>query len=223
MILQRGDEMKKSVYSIVLMDDVVEAVDALAYRLNTSRSNLINQILAEKVALITPEMQMKNVFDEVEKLLDGYSHFQIQPQAADSMMSIRSVLRYKYNPTIRYAITLDRGNGMKIGELKVISRTQSDVLQKYLSHFFELWSMYEKQLMLPGWQIDQSGKWMRELVRQGEERCTGELIANALADYIKAVDKGIKIYFQHIDNLPYLHRELTNHFNSYTQSSVILV
>lgn len=215
--------MKKSVYSIVLMDDVVEAVDALAYRLGTSRSNLINQILAEKVALITPEMQMKNVFDAVEKLLDGYSHFQIQPQAADCMMSIRSVLRYKYNPTIRYAITLDRGNNVRIGELKVISRTQSDVLQKYLSHFFELWSQYEKQIMLPGWQIDQGGKWMRELVKQDEKECEGDSIANAIAEYIKAVDKGIKIYFKYTDDSSYLNRELSNHFNDYIQNSLLIV
>ncbi|MDA3730738.1 hypothetical protein PBV87_04385 [Niameybacter massiliensis] len=215
--------MKKSVYSIVLMDDVVEAVDALAYRLNTSRSNLINQILAEKVALITPEMQMKNVFDQVEKLLDGYSHFQIQPQAADCMMSIRSVLRYKYNPTIRYAITLDRSNNKRIGELKIISRTQSDVLQRYLSHFFELWSMYESQVQLPGWKIDQGGKWTRELIRQDEGRHDGEAVANAIADYIKAIDKGIKIYFEYNDNLSYLNNELSNHYGQYINSSIIRV
>ena len=44
--------MKKSVYSLVLMDDVVDAIDKLAYSMNTSRSNLINQILAEKVSYI---------------------------------------------------------------------------------------------------------------------------------------------------------------------------
>ena len=47
--------MKKSVYSLVLMDDVVEAIDELAYSMNTSRSNLINQILAARVSLLTPE------------------------------------------------------------------------------------------------------------------------------------------------------------------------
>lgn len=215
--------MKKSVYSIVLMDDVVQAIDALAYRLGTSRSNLMNQILAEKVALITPEMQMRNVFNEVEKLLDGYGHFQIQPQAADSMMSIRSVLRYKYNPTIRYAITLDRSVDQRIGELKVISRTQSDVLQKYLLQFFELWTLQEKQVKLPGWRVDQGGKWTRELIKYNPTICEGEQIAEAIAEYIKAVDQGIKIYFQYIDNIPSLTKELTSHFNQYIQNSLMLV
>ena len=33
--------LKKSVYSLVLMDEVIKAVDEQAYRLGTSRSNLI--------------------------------------------------------------------------------------------------------------------------------------------------------------------------------------
>ena len=47
--------MKKSVYSIVLSDDVIDKIDELAYRTNTSRSNLINQILADHVSYTTPE------------------------------------------------------------------------------------------------------------------------------------------------------------------------
>lgn len=46
-------KVNKSVYSLVLADDVVEAIDRLAYSMNTSRSNLINQILAERVQLLT--------------------------------------------------------------------------------------------------------------------------------------------------------------------------
>ena len=36
--------MKKAVYSLVLSEDVVDAVDRMAYARGTSRSNLINQI-----------------------------------------------------------------------------------------------------------------------------------------------------------------------------------
>ena len=41
--------MSKSVYSVVLMDDVVDAVDRLAYEAGTNRSNMINRSLAEYV------------------------------------------------------------------------------------------------------------------------------------------------------------------------------
>ena len=56
--------MNKSVYSLVLMDNVVSEVDKMAYEMGTSRSNLINQILAEYVRYTTPEMRMRAVFEE---------------------------------------------------------------------------------------------------------------------------------------------------------------
>ena len=54
--------MGKSVYSVVLSDEVIEAVDEMAYRMKTSRSNLINQILAERVSYTTPEMRIREIF-----------------------------------------------------------------------------------------------------------------------------------------------------------------
>lgn len=39
--------MGKSVYSLVLGDEVIAAADRVAYQKNMSRSALINQILAE--------------------------------------------------------------------------------------------------------------------------------------------------------------------------------
>ena len=45
--------MKKTLYSLVLNDEVVREVDALAHRMGTNRSNLINQILAVYVNYIT--------------------------------------------------------------------------------------------------------------------------------------------------------------------------
>lgn len=92
-------KMKKSVYSLVLMDDIVEAVDRVAYSQNTSRSNLINQILAEYLSLMTPEKRMRQVFEQMEQLFDGGGCFQIQTQPSDAMLSVRSALSFKYKPT----------------------------------------------------------------------------------------------------------------------------
>ena len=39
--------MKKNLYSLTLSDDVVREVDALAHRMGTNRSALVNQILAD--------------------------------------------------------------------------------------------------------------------------------------------------------------------------------
>lgn len=214
--------MKKSVYSLVLMDDVIQAVDQMAYRMNTSRSNLINQIVAEKLAVITPEMQMKNVFDTVEALLGGYQHFQIQQQAADSMISIKSVLRYKYNPTIRYAICLNRNQEERIGELKLISRSQSDVLIKNINAFFQIWSEYERANKLSGWQIDQSGKWSRTL-KCPDAGVDEEQIARGMSQYIQTIDKGLKIYFEYMDQREQGKIHLHNHFYHYINQATIIL
>ena len=109
--------MKKSVYSLVLMDDVVAAIDELAYTLHTSRSNLINQILAEKVAMVTPKQQVQAIFENLSEYLRPYTYFQIQEQADDHMYSIKSALRYKYNPTIRYSVYLVQEGGCLKGQL----------------------------------------------------------------------------------------------------------
>ena len=61
--------MNKSLYSLMLMDDVVKEVDKLALRAGTSRSNLVNQILAEYVSVSTPEKQIDSIFRSMEELL----------------------------------------------------------------------------------------------------------------------------------------------------------
>lgn len=53
--------MGKSVYSLVLMDDIVAAVDRLAYQQGTSRSNMVNRILAEYVQMDTPENRIRTI------------------------------------------------------------------------------------------------------------------------------------------------------------------
>ena len=57
--------MKKTLYSLVLNDEVVREVDALAHRMGTNRSNLINQILAEYVNYTTPEQRINEVLSAI--------------------------------------------------------------------------------------------------------------------------------------------------------------
>ena len=61
--------MKKTLYSLVLNDEVVREVDALAHRMGTNRSNLINQILAEYVNYTTPEQRINEVLSAIEQLM----------------------------------------------------------------------------------------------------------------------------------------------------------
>ena len=137
--------MKRSVYSLVLMDDVIKAVDEQAYRLGTSRSNLINQILAERLSCVTPEMRMREIFDSMTELIGGA--FRIQQQRSASLMTLRTALDYKYRPTINFKVELERAPVDCLGTLRVQIRTQSAALINLFDSFFSGWVSLEKECL----------------------------------------------------------------------------
>ena len=57
--------MKKTLYSLVLNDDVVREVDIMAHKMGTNRSSLINRILAEYVNYVTPEQRIGEVLSAI--------------------------------------------------------------------------------------------------------------------------------------------------------------
>lgn len=212
--------MKKSVYSLVLMDDIVAAVDELAYSLQTSRSNLINQILAEKVALITPKQRLQTIFNHLSDYLKPYQHFQIQDQAADHMYSVKSALRYKYNPTIRYCLYLSQQGEEVTGELRVISRTQSEVLHCYLEQFFKMWTAIEGRVIPVQWEREEGAKWLRVLDLTDFQSATDyEALAEALSSYITVLDGGLKLYFGQLHTKEDHMLALMNYYEHYVKSN----
>lgn len=226
LISRKGSEdtMNKSVYSIVLADDVVEAVDEMAYRMNTSRSNLINQILAERVQLLTPEKRMKEIFSQIEKLMD--SRFQISDQPSDAMISIRSPLKYKYKPTIRYSLELSRDFQGKVGRLKVQFRTQSTQLISIINGFFILWNKLENKYLsgmftsnVPA-EID-NGRYTRDFYSPTE--LIDEEISKAVGEYIQIMDKCIQIYFDKIEEKEQAVSEVQKTYESYLNKGIVVI
>ena len=126
----------KNVYSIVLSADVVEKIDRLAYENGTNRSNMINRILAEYVSYTTPEMRFREVFERMQRMLTGGDFKALEP--SDTMLSLRSALAYKYNPTVKYSVELYRGNADATGELRVSMRTQNAGLVLMMTEFYKL-------------------------------------------------------------------------------------
>lgn len=191
--------MKKSVYSLVLTNDVVDAVDRQAALMNTSRSNLINQILAEYVSLTTPEKRMSEIFNLVKSAVLNYGMMQVQNNLSDSMMSLKSTVKYKYNPTVRYTVELYRNDAEAIGRLKVSFRTQSPSLIKEANRFFALWAAMEgigpKQYRIA------DGKYERIFLAKPDT--SDQWIAELISNYIKRLDRCMKEYFIHFDNPSY--------------------
>lgn len=193
--------MNKSVYSLVLMDDVVEQIDRVAYEMNTSRSNMINQILAEYVSYMTPEKRMREIFSAVEQQLAGGSTFQVLLQPSDTMFSLRSALAYKYNPTVRYNVELYRNAKPLLGELRVSLRSQNSTLLLYLLQFFKLWVRVEESFLGRTESTVEDGRFIRKLVLRSEgAEPDNETVGEAIAAYIDLFDRALKAFFANLSD-----------------------
>ena len=190
--------MKKTLYSLVLNDEVVREVDALAHRMGTNRSNLINQILAEYVNYTTPEQRINEVLSAIEQLMAPSRDLVPFFSPNSYSMSLKSSLEYKYRPTVKYEVELYRGAGESIGELTVLFRTQSMALIQGMTDFFRLWKQIEDAHLQPltGAKIDYAlydGKFLRSIAAPDKD-CTTQELASALSDYITLFDKLLKGY-----------------------------
>ena len=190
--------MKKTLYSLVLNDEVVREVDALAHRMGTNRSNLINQILAEYVNYTTPEQRINQVLSTIEELMAPSRELVPFFSPNSYTMSLKSSLEYKYRPTVKYEVELYRGAGDSIGELTVLFRTQSMALIQSMTEFFRLWKQVEDAHLRPltGQSIDYAlyeGKFLRSIAAPNKD-CTTQELATALSNYITLLDKLLKGY-----------------------------
>ena len=187
--------MNKSVYSLVLSDEIVQEIDRMAYEAGASRSAMVNQILADSVRYTTPEKRMREVFSAVEQMLIG-SVFEPQLQPSESMFSLRSALDYKYNPSVRYSVELYRNALPMLGELRVSIRSQNSALVLALLQFFKLWTRVETAYIGRVECAMEDGRYLRKLRLSGESQPTNEQIGEGIAGYINLLDSAMKLYFQ---------------------------
>jgi predicted transcriptional regulator len=218
--------MGKSVYSIVLSDEVVEAVDAMAYSMNTSRSNLINQILAERVSFTTPEMRMREIFSMVGQMLDG--RFLPAPQNSESVMAVKTPLKFKYKPTVKYSVELSRSFSGQVGRLKVTLRTQSEELIRLTGKFFEYWSRLERKYLgkffTGEFPCEVSPKcYTRDFYEVGGGQLGDREIARAISEYIRIFDKAITAYFDNVDDIVKAQRLCEETYKGYLQNGVTVI
>ena len=188
--------MKKTLYSLMLNEDVVREVDVLAHRLGTNRSNLINQILAEYVNYTTPERRINDILSQIEQLMLPSRDLVPFFTPNTFSMSLKSSLEYKYRPTVKYEVELYRGEEDSIGELSVIFRTQSGALIDAMTEFFRLWKSIEDAHLYPvtGSRISYAlydGKFTRS-ISIPDKSCSSDELAAALAEYIRLFDRLMK-------------------------------
>ncbi len=189
--------MNKSIYSLVLSDDVVEAVDALANSAGVSRSAMVNRILAERVAYITPEMRLEEILESLARSMNGA--FMLSEKPSGGTLSARTSLKYRYKPTVKYSVEIFTENGKRAGEMRVSFRTQSAQLIDDLTGFFRCWAALEQRYIADKLSEDilytiADGHFTRTL-NMPSGNVSDEQLGTAVADYMAMFDGAMKAYF----------------------------
>lgn len=190
-------QTSKSIYSLVLSDDVVEAVDRLAAGSGLSRSAMVNQLLAERVRCVTPEMRLKSITSAIRSAVGSGFFLTEQPSAAT--VACRTALKYRYKPTLRYSVEVYGEGSKRAGELRVTVRTQSEQLYADLSGFFTCWTALEQKYIAGRISQDilfaiEPGRFTRTL-NMPPEGIPDEKLGQAVADYMAMLDEAMKHYF----------------------------
>ena len=179
----------------MLDEAVVREVDALAHRLGTNRSNLINTILAQRVGFVTPEQQIRSVLSAIDRLMQPSRELIPFFAPGARSVSLKSALDYKYRPTVKYEVTLS-GGGESFGVLNVLFRTRSAELLAAMTDFFRCWAKLEASLLPPEERPEmtlEDGRFTRTLSRPQTD-CEPEALAAAITEYVKLFDRCLKAF-----------------------------
>ena len=174
--------MSKSVYSVVLNDEIVELIDKKAFLSGSSRSQMINEILAEAVGFSTEKQQIAEIMDVIGALEIGRLKVVRRQQ---SVIDFLSALNYKYSPKVTYSVDLFAGEGY--GELKIALRTTNPELLNITGNFFndfiELERLRDKTVQFGV----RDGKLIRRL--EFSKANFGKDLAEKISTYVGCLDK----------------------------------
>ena len=192
-------DMAKSVYSLVLNDDVIELVDRVARVNGLSRSNMIEKILADAVSYETPAIRANNLFDEIERLVGEGSLMRFLDQPSQYMASIMSALSYRYNPAIKYNVEIFP-HSQYLGQLKVTLRTQNTTLIQLVSSFYKLFALLENRYYNPDVEYDYDGVKFTRIINFPNEELTTQELAELITEYVKDFNELLNTFLSNKDN-----------------------
>ena len=183
--------MDKSMYSVILRDDLVEELDRLAFKNGVSRSVMLNKILSEYLRVETPEDRMEKMFERMESFLAATSGLRFTNNASLALAQVKSALNYRYNPTLRYQVELFPAGDL--GQLKISLRSQSKELFRLMENFYGLFISLEKRYVGERTYFYQDGRFIRVFVRP--EGASAEELGEAIGEFVREFDEYLNAYF----------------------------
>lgn len=218
--------MERSVYSLILSDRIVKEVDKLAYKLNTNRSAMINEILGEYLSLSTPENKIRQIISSLENSISLRPSFKILPSQTDATFIVKSALSYKYNPVIKYSVALYKNQRNRFGCIKAGIRTQNEQLIYIMNEFFRIFYKIENKYIDFGsnqFHEIENGKLTRNFKIDAESRIDDTLMGESISRYIDNLDKMIKYFFQHYSSTSDVVSDLERIYKDYLGNAKVIL
>lgn len=189
--------MNKSMYSLILSDNVVAAVDELAREQVTNRSALVNKVLAEYVSYVTPEQRISTTLNSLQSLLTNM--FDVLDSVKARSLSARTELAVKYRPSLVYEVELYGGNRVGGGEIRITTRSQSANIIQGVRCFTEYWSAIEQDFRRRYSNVGDvvyyfEGSRIRRVFTLPENVTDDTALGKAIYDYIVLFDNCVKRY-----------------------------
>lgn len=206
--------MRKSIYSLVLPEELVAGIDLQAQAKNRSRSQFIEEILAGHLSLNTPQTSVNRLLEDIYEELGRESGLEMLARNKGNAIQMRASLRYKYSPKVKYIFDVKSRRNAFDGLLKIIPRTQSDSFMNLLVKFFDELNVYERASLqdLPSRQValweplsrngySFDGSRFMKPILMGDMKSPGdEEASKRVSAYIRCVHDAIDLFFKLHEN-----------------------
>ncbi len=193
--------MSKSVYSLILSDEIILLLDKIAYKKGLSRSNMVNFVIAEYLSFETPEMRTADIVSNMQAIVDKSQSLKFLAQQSNNFASICSAINYKYNPTVKYTVELFKNDKNCLGELKVTLRSTSEQLLNAINKFYWLFvSLEKKHLGQVDCTVDKE-KFFRKLNICKANELNAKTVSELITCYVKNFNTLLNMYFTNLDNI----------------------
>ncbi len=214
--------MSKSVYSLMIFDEIVEQIDQRASKNNQNRSQVINEILADHLGLITPEQKIQKILTYLSENLSDTLN--VNGLNKNSSIHFDKNLDYKYHPKVQFTYEFTGTGDDKFAVLKISSRTKNDKLNKLFNQFFnKIVELEHRNCFYLGTnpKNESKHKFVREFRIEGSVSKNINEVAKFLLDYLMMVDEAMNLFFN--DQSENLDRNLQKLFDKFFVSTQLQI
>jgi len=190
--------MGKSLYSLMLSDEVVAEVDRIAHKSGLTRSAQVNRILAQFASVTTPGERISNIFSCIESVFESSKDIVPMLSPNQSTVALRSCLNYKYRPSVRYEVEIFSVEEKRTCRISVLFRTKSEELLRRMTSFFLFWERLETDVRKTHEGVAEveyelcDGRFSRSCFLSGHVQECGDETGKAISLYLGTFDEIMK-------------------------------